>query len=191
MSPDTTGIVTPRLVLRRPVIGDIDTLLALHRDPRACEHNPSDILTDRDAAISRYIEWDRCWRVFGHGYRAVRLLDDPGGVIGFCGLKPSRVAGVPVLNLFYRFLPTHWGRGLGGEAAVASVEWGSARMPRLPITARIRPANVASRRVALRAGLVRTPHADPTGPDGPEELYVLDRAGRLAAPHPDGPPPGE
>ncbi|WP_194432347.1 GNAT family N-acetyltransferase [Streptomyces alkaliphilus] len=183
MAPDTGRILTERLVLRRPVIGDIPALLDLHRDPLACAHNPSDALADRDAAISRYIEWDRCWRVFGHGYRAVRLLHDPA-VIGFCGLKPSRVAGTPVLNLFYRLFPAHWGHGLASEAAVASVEWGAERMPRLPIVARIRPANAASRRVALRAGLVRVPDAEPEGPDGPEELYASTHGGRPATfPH--------
>ncbi|WP_323385573.1 GNAT family N-acetyltransferase, partial [Streptomyces calidiresistens] len=178
MARDTGRIVTARLALCRPVIGDIPALLDLHRDPLACAHNPSDALADREAAISRYIEWDRCWRVFGHGYRTVRFLDDPT-VIGFCGLKPSRVAGVPVLNLFYRFFPAHWGRGAASEAAAASVRWGAERMPRLPVVARIRPANTASRRVALRAGLVHVPHARTSGPDGPEDLYAPPPGGPL------------
>ncbi|MGW2703153.1 hypothetical protein [Streptomyces sp. NPDC001340] len=45
-------------------------------------------------------------------------------------------------------------------------------MPGLPLIARIRPANTASQRVALRAGLGRAQHLDTEGYDGFDWIYV-------------------
>jgi [ribosomal protein S5]-alanine N-acetyltransferase len=56
-------------------------------------------------------------------------------------------------------------------------------VPDHPVLARVRPANVASRRVALRAGLLRAPHLDGPGEDGHEWIFVSgwpDPAARLS-----------
>lgn len=45
-------------------------------------------------------------------------------------------------------------------------------MPDLPLIARIRPANVASQRVAVCAGLSRSQHLDTQGYDGFDWIYV-------------------
>ena len=36
---------TARLSLRRPTEADVEAILAIHRDPETCVHNPSDALT--------------------------------------------------------------------------------------------------------------------------------------------------
>ncbi|MFI6604822.1 hypothetical protein ACIBHX_52120 [Nonomuraea sp. NPDC050536] len=54
---------------------------------------------------------------------------------------------------------------MAGEAATAAVEWATERVPDLPVIARGRPANTASQRVAVRAGLVRAEHLDIAGLD--------------------------
>jgi RimJ/RimL family protein N-acetyltransferase len=49
------------------------------------------------------------------------------------------------------------------------VGWAAER--RLSLVARIRPENLASQRVAIRAGLVRAEHLDGEGYDGFDWLY--------------------
>jgi [ribosomal protein S5]-alanine N-acetyltransferase len=75
---------------------------------------------------------------------------------------------------FYRFTPSAWGRGLAGEAATAVTAWASRQIPDLPLIARVRPANVASQRVAIRAGLTRAEHLDTTGYDGLDWIFAAN-----------------
>jgi RimJ/RimL family protein N-acetyltransferase len=79
-----------------------------------------------------------------------------------------------VLNLFYRFDSAAWGQGLASEAATAVATWASRQVPHLPLIARVRPANVASQRVAIRAGLTRAEHLDGTGYDGFDWIFATN-----------------
>lgn len=167
---------TARLSLRRPTPDDVDAILAIHSDPAACAHNPSDALTERTEAEQLYQRWDDQWRRHGYGYWVVRHRGS-ARTLGFCGVKPMDLAGLRTLNLFYRFDPATWGRGLAGEAATAVVTWADRRVPRLPVVARIRPANTASQRVALRAGLVRAAHLDGPGEDGLDWIFATNLPG--------------
>lgn len=166
-------MLTDRLSLRRPVPADIDAILRLHRDPVACAHNPADMISTRDEAVDRYRRWSAHWDEHGFGYWAV--CNRNGDLLGFCGLKVMRLHEQPVLNLFYRLDPAAWGNGIATEAATAVVAWASTCGPALPVAARVRPANVASARVAERAGLHRTPDLDVDGEDGLDWIYLSAR----------------
>jgi ribosomal-protein-alanine N-acetyltransferase len=161
-------MLTDRLTLSRPEEGDTDAILRIHRDRLACEHNPSDMITVRAEAADRCRAWRAHWERHGFGYWVVRRQAS-SRVIGFCGLKLTRLHEAPVLNLFYRFDPAVWGQGLAGEAVDAVV---AAAPPEPPVIARIRPANVASARVALRAGLRRAEHLDTLGEDGLDWVFT-------------------
>ncbi|MFJ9771377.1 GNAT family N-acetyltransferase [Kitasatospora sp. NPDC101157] len=173
-------LTTRRLSLRRPTEGDVDAVLAVHRDPAACLHNPSDALATRSEAEERYGRWDALWQARGFGYWTVRARG-AAPVLGFCGVKPMELAGRPVLNLFYRFAPAAWGRGFATEAATAVVRWSAANVPGLPLIARVRPDNLPSQGVALRAGLRRAEHLDGPGCDGLDWIYVAEGGARLMA----------
>lgn len=164
---------TGRLSLRRPTARDIDAIFEIHCDPRACVHNPSDRLTRREEAEGRYQRWNEQWQRYGYGYWVVRRRDS-AVQLGFCGIKPMELSGMKILNLFYRFTPAAWGQGLAGEAATAVVAWASRQLPDLPLVARVRPANVASQRVAIRAGLTRAEHLDTTGEDGVDWIFATN-----------------
>ncbi|BCJ54823.1 GNAT family acetyltransferase [Actinoplanes sp. NBRC 14428] len=166
-------IVTARLTLRRPVPSDIDAIYELHHNPDACHHNPSDLLATRMDAKTVYTRWDDHWRRHGFGYWVVAGRDDAAATAGFCGLKFVRFRDREVLNLFYRLDPAVWGSGLGTEAATAVVSWAGERLPEWPILARVRPGNVASQRVASRAGLSRSEELDEPGEDGLDWMYTL------------------
>jgi [ribosomal protein S5]-alanine N-acetyltransferase len=167
----TPQLLTARLSLRRPTTGDIDAILAIHRDPRACIHNPSDALTTRAEAEDLFSRWDEHWRRFGFGYWVVRCRES-AEPIGFAGVKLVRFDQRRVLNLFYRFTPSTWGSGLASEAASAVVAWAGESLAEYPIVARVRPDNVASQRVATKSGLVRARHLDSRGYDGIDWVYV-------------------
>jgi RimJ/RimL family protein N-acetyltransferase len=165
----TESLATARLTLTRPQPDDIDAVLAITSDPRATAYNPSDALADRREADELFTYWDAQWTRFGWGYYALRRHGEKA-VLGFCGIKAMRLAGKPVANLFYRLDPAAWGAGLATEAATAVVAWAATHVE-FPVVARVRPANVASQKVAERAGLVRAPELDTAGEDGVDWLY--------------------
>jgi ribosomal-protein-alanine N-acetyltransferase len=169
-------LLTARLSLRRPSPADIDAIYRIHRDPAACAHNPSDMLAERSDAEDLYRRWDEHWRRHGFGYWVIRPRPGyrPEAILGFCGLKVMRLREREVLNLFYRLDPQAWGDGVATEAATAVVAWASAHVPDHPLTARVRPDNVASMRVAARAGLRRAEHLDTCGEDGLDWLFVAN-----------------
>jgi RimJ/RimL family protein N-acetyltransferase len=156
--------------LRRPESGDAAAVFAVHADPRACAHNPADALATMAEAEELLGRWQEHWQRHGFGYWVVRRRG-ARPVLGFCGLKVMTLRGEPVLNLFYRFDPACWGDGVATEAAGAVVRWAAPLGQ--PVVARVRPANVASQRVAVRAGLTRAEHLDEDGEDGPDWLYTL------------------
>lgn len=162
---------TRRLELRRPSVADIEVIHAIHSDPRACEHNPGDVLESRREAAELLRRWTMHWSTHGYGYFSVDL---PGSdaPIGFCGLKGVAFRGERVLNLFYRFDPAFWGRGLATEAAEAVVDYADRRLPGLAVIARVRPQNAASRRIVTKLGLVKQPSLGVVGEDGFEDVYT-------------------
>jgi [ribosomal protein S5]-alanine N-acetyltransferase len=168
-------LLTRRLSLRRPEPGDVDAILGIHRDPRACAHNRSDALTTRADAEDLFRRWDEHWQSFGFGYWVVRRQESPS-LVGFCGVKFMLLRDRRILNLFYRLAPASWGDGVGSEAAAAVVTWATTRQPDHPVIARVRPENVASQRVAVRAGLVRARHLDCQGFDGFDWIYAANWA---------------
>ncbi|PZT71404.1 N-acetyltransferase [Streptomyces sp. SW4] len=176
LSPADVQLQTARLSLRRPTEADIDAIFAIHRDPEACLHNPSDALTRLDEARELYHRWNGQWQRCGYGYWVVRRHDS-ALQLGFCGIKPMELRGMKVLNLFYRFAPSAWGQGFAGEAAAAVTAWASRHVPDLPLIARVRPANIASQRVAVRAGLTRAEQLDEPGYDGLDWIYASGHAG--------------
>jgi RimJ/RimL family protein N-acetyltransferase len=164
-------LVTARLSLRRPTPADIDAIFSIHSEERACAHNPSDMLATRDQARQLFQRWDEHWRRFGFGYWVVRHRGSDAP-IGFCGIKVMQFNQRDVVNLFYRFDPAAWGRGLATEAATAVTGWAAENIPDRALIARIRPQNVASQRVAIHAGLARAEDLDAPGEDGPDWIFV-------------------
>lgn len=161
---------TSRLSLQRPTDADIDAILAIHRDPETCLHNPSDALTGLDEAAEPYRRWNDQWQRCGYGYWVVRRQGSPAQ-LGFCGIKPMELRGMKVLNLFYRFATAAWGQGLASESATAVTAWALRHIPDTPLVARVRPDNIASQHVAVRAGLTRAEHLDGPGYDGADWIY--------------------
>ncbi len=163
--------------MRRPAPEDLDDVHRIHGDPRTNVHNPAG--PDRDLAASRerLVGWLEHWERHGFGYWVVESDD---GVIGFCGVRVEEWQGRPVLNLYYRFAPGSWGRGIGSAVAAHAVRWAGAHHPDRPVLAYTTEDNVASQRTALAAGLVRRPDLE----------YELDGLWAVVFTSPDNRSPG-
>ena len=163
------AVRTSRLLLRRPVAQDAAFVLALLADPGTTAHNPSDALRSFADAEALLLRWDAQWTA-GLGYWIVE--DAAGTPVGVCGVKAVELAGQPIWNLLYRFLPSAWGHGYARGAAAEAVRAARVTDPARLVVARVRPANSASARVAAAIGLERRPDLDVVGDDGPDEVWA-------------------
>jgi len=78
-------------------------------------------------------------------------------ILGFCGFIPfDDPDGEADHELGYRYHPFHWGQGVGTEAACAVLRYGLDDLRIGPVAAVIDPRNMASRRVAEKAGMAYT-----------------------------------
>jgi ribosomal-protein-alanine N-acetyltransferase len=179
----TESLTTVRLRLDAPAPQDAPAILAIIGDPKAVQHNPSDLVTDLAEAQDLVGRWILHWLDRGFGYWCVREVGRPA-VVGYCGLRASTAHGLSVLNLIYRFTPDVWGRGYATEAATAAIAWGSQHQPHTLIIARVRPDNLPSQKVALKSGLQRDEDLDDVGEDGQNLAY----SNRYAITGPFSPP---
>ena len=162
---------TPRLLLDPPCAADAQRVLELLSDPQSVVHNPSDGLRSLDQAAELVGRWRSQWERFGFGYWCLRTRED-GEFVGYSGVKTVRFRDGEALNLVYRLAPHAWGRGLATEAASAAVAWVVRHVPDRRVIARVRPENLASQRVAAKAGLHRVPSWDEEGEDGLDLIFT-------------------
>jgi RimJ/RimL family protein N-acetyltransferase len=143
---------TRRLILRRLVPEDLDSLFALYSDRDVRRYFPEGTLTYEETKE----ELD--WVLDGHpdhpqlGLWAT-IHKETDQFIRRCGLIPWTIDDVPEIEIAYLLDKRYWRQGLGAEAAQALVRHGfeQLRLPRL--IALIDPAHRASIRTAARAGL--------------------------------------
>ena len=169
---DHIVLVTDRLTLRPPGLDDASSVLTLLGDPKSVEHNPSDLIRGPAEAEVLLQTWIEHWDRHGFGYWCMQLTGGPTGTIGVCGVKVVTFRAAEALNLLYRLEPKSWGYGYGTEAVSAVASWVRHQVPGSRLIARIRPANVASQRVAIKVGLHHDPSLDEQGEDGLDLIYT-------------------
>lgn len=162
---------TERLVLQPFSYDDVSELAAILGDPEVMKFSVRGVC-DR-AATLRFIDWCRsCYE--RHGLGPWALFDKiEGELCGFCGLGPESVGEVEEINLGYRLARHYWGQGLATEAAKAALDYGFRRQPVETVIAIIEPENVASLRVAEKAGF--SEFRDMAFHDRPARLYRMSR----------------
>ncbi len=169
---------TPRLILRRPAVIDVDRVFAIHGNPLTYLHQPSGRMASPDQASSLLTAWVGHWEAHGFGYASVQPRDGDA-VMGFAGAKHQTILGQPILNLYYRFDPGAWGHGYATEAVLAVVSWLRSNCSELPVVARVATNNPASIRVAQGVGLTRQRVHDPADPVA-HHLYASGPLGALS-----------
>ncbi len=103
------------------------------------------------AQISRFV---RHWEERGFGLWAIEHRAS-GAFVGFVGLvhQDEWSEDEHKTEVGWRLDPAYWGWGLATEGAVASVRYGFEELGLERIISIIQPENMASRRVAEKAGL--------------------------------------
>ncbi len=87
-----------------------------------------------------------------HGFgRWAIYLRDTHDFVGFCGLK--REPGTGHVDLSFRLLPQHWGRGLASEAAAKALELGFYKFGLKRIIARAMMANHKPHAIFAKLGM--------------------------------------
>ncbi len=156
------------VMLRRVEPADSLGVFAVHRDPRVYVFDPHEAhpdLSHTERFLDPMIDH---WSAHGFGYWTVLLADEmwpdgtrglfPGDVgykiAGLGGIQHHKVADQPVLNVYFRFAPEVQGRGLATTVLQHAIDVASHVAPDVDLVIRTRPANVAARRVAERAGFI-------------------------------------
>jgi len=142
---------TPRLILRRHVMGDADALEAVLGDPVANEFFPSALdLRGVEVWIAGHIErYERD----GFGKWAI-IFKSAGEIIGSCGCVVQEVEGRNEIEVGYNVRRDLWGNGYATEAARACTEYAFRELGAVRVISMIRPENVRSIRVAEKNGMV-------------------------------------
>lgn len=152
-------VQTERLVLRRLQTEDGPAIFRVHGDPATNLYNPYGPHADLATSEVMLQECLDHWNTYGFGIWAVTRAHEEE-VIGFGGVEHQLRWTRDVLNLYYRFIPSAWGKGYASELARTAVDLARTYLPVWPVVARIRAKNIPSIRTAERAGLVRRPDLD-------------------------------
>ena len=142
---------TPRLILRKYTENDAADFFRLNSDPQVMRYvpdKPIQNIEDARAILVSHPLVDYRQRGFG---RCACILKATGEHIGFCGLK--YIKEIEGVDLGFRFLPAHWGKGLATEAAQPWVDYGFTKLQLREIIGLAEPENHASIRVLEKVGM--------------------------------------
>lgn len=142
---------TPRLLIRERTLADVESCLAMDRDPEVTRYVAGP--WQDPVAHRRFVE-HRITRPYppGLGYWTIRERSAPDAFLGWVLLIPDHGAG-PDVEIGWRLIRSAWGRGIASEAANALVAhaFDTVRLPR--VIADIAAENQASLRVAQKLGM--------------------------------------
>ena len=178
-----TELVTPRLLLRQWRPGDLDSFARMNADPEVMRHFPGPLDPEDSEALLRRIGADldrRGWGLWALEERAGGLL------LGFNGLAPVAFDApfAPAIEIGWRMVRSHWGRGLATEAARAVLAFAFDELSVTEVVSFTTVGNERSRAVMRRLGMTRDPDDDfehPLIPAGhPLRPHVLYRRRREA-----------
>jgi RimJ/RimL family protein N-acetyltransferase len=144
---------TERLLLRGHEVKDFPAYAAMWSDPVVTRYFPS--------PLSEEESWKKFLRAFGqwaiNGYGSLSVIDRTSGeFLGETGFFEARRNIIPSLigipEAGWSFAAAAHGKGYASEAVAATHRWGDAHFGRARTTAIIVPENLASIRVAVKAG---------------------------------------
>ena len=153
--------MTRRLILDKPVPGDVDAVFAIANDPRTWSHLPEARVMDPGQTAALLAMFHAGWKANGLAAWVLRLGSEeslpglaPGQLLGTGGVNLVQAgAESEVWNLGYRLDPACWGHGFATELATYAVKRARATRKDVPVIARVLSTNPSSARVAQKAGL--------------------------------------
>jgi RimJ/RimL family protein N-acetyltransferase len=172
------ALITDRLILRHWREEDREPFQAMNTDPRVMEFFPA-LLTpqETDAGIARI---EQHFERHGFGLYAAELIATKT-FIGFVGLSvPAFDAPfMPAVEIGWRLASDCWGTGLATEGARAVVQHAFETLAMRSLVSFTSTANLRSRRVMEKIGMVHDAAADfdhPRIPEGhPLRRHILYR----------------
>lgn len=143
---------TPRLILRRQLLTDLDDLWALYSDPEITKFIPDAPRTRQEA------QEELEWHMHGHPKNPklglwATIHKPTGKFIGRCGLLPWTIDGANEIEVAYTIARAYWGQGLATEAAQAIREHAFDNLNLARLICLIDSENGASQRVAEKIGM--------------------------------------
>lgn len=152
-------IETERLLLREWRDADRDAFYRITSDPRVMEFFPAILTREQSDALI-----DRCkahQREHGFTFFAAELRET-GELAGFIGLArtPFEAHFTPCVEIGWRLGFEFWNRGLATEGAYAALRYGFEELRLNEIVAFTVSANIRSRRVMEKLGMMRDPADD-------------------------------
>jgi RimJ/RimL family protein N-acetyltransferase len=145
------NIVTPRLLLRKPVPDDAPAVFQEYaHDPEVTRYltwKPDQTLREVIAFIERAAEgWKK-----GTTFTWALTLKETGGVIGMIDARVDAY----MVNLGYVLGKQHWNKGYATEALQAVLEWTNSEKDVYRVWAVCAVENATSARVMEKAGMCR------------------------------------
>jgi ribosomal-protein-alanine N-acetyltransferase len=157
--PDNETVVleTPRLILRRLTLADLEALAVLYADKEIRRYFPDG--TDGTltyAETKEELEWiiDVYYGQYGYGLWAT-IHKETGAFIGRCGLIPWKLEDEPdrlQVEVAYLLDKAYWRQGLGTEAACAIRDYAFEQLKLPRLICMVDPKNEASQKVAKNMG---------------------------------------
>jgi RimJ/RimL family protein N-acetyltransferase len=150
MADDVADIVrTARLVMRRLVPDDAQSMFDLDADPEVLRYLPGAPRVSVEEARRSLVDYQAIYRDDGFARWAV-IEQATGEWLGWCGLRRQPDGEVDV---GYRFRRATWGRGFATESARASLAYGFEVLDLPRIIGTAHPDNARSIRVLEKIGL--------------------------------------
>jgi RimJ/RimL family protein N-acetyltransferase len=148
-------IQTPRLILRRPTLGDFSAYAAQRADPAVMKYlGKGDVLSEEEA-WSKFQSIIGHWQMLNYGSWAIEEKA-AGAVIGFLGFsdkkRPSEhpASGAPEMG--WSLAASAHGKGFASEALNGALLWGREFFGPARVVCVISTDNAASRRLAGKHG---------------------------------------
>jgi len=143
---------TRRLVLRRLLPSDLDSLFALYSNKEIRQYFPEGTLTYEET--KEELEWF----LNGHPEHPqlglwATIHKATNQFIGRCGLLPWTIEQRPEVEVAYLLDKAYWGQGLGSEAAQGILDYGFEQLQLSRLICLIDPKNQASINVARKIGM--------------------------------------
>jgi RimJ/RimL family protein N-acetyltransferase len=170
ISPATTGeahaVRSERTLLRRWRSSDLEAFARMNANPKVMEHFEAPLSrTESDAQAAQF-----CDHIRAHGF-GFWALEIPGVTefAGFVGLVhvPFAAAFAPAVEIGWRLDHAYWGRGYASEAARGAAQFGFDALGLREIVAYTVSANVRSRAVMTRIGMIHDRAGDFDHPQVP------------------------
>jgi RimJ/RimL family protein N-acetyltransferase len=143
---------TKRLILRRQILKDLDTLWSLYCNPEITKYIPDAPRSYEETKAE--LEW------FMNGHPKFPQLGlwatihkKTGKFIGRCGLLPWTIDGQQEVEVAYTLAQEFWGQGLATEAAKGILQYGFEQLHLTRLISLIDPENQASIKVASNIGM--------------------------------------